>query len=179
MLIYALVVLLKTIPNFRPKLPNIYTCFQTIWDGTYLHSFYRGVPPPPQPPHPPEKRAPNYYCVTWYILSGQAETRLSRIIINDNYTNNRHCSAVELTAQDKNSKPQLKMFNVFMSTNRNTGRLFLQQGVLELRFQELSGKLLQILYYISKTTIGIMSMSITTSALTRTCTECVIHHEKQ
>jgi len=35
---------LKSIPAFRPKRLKIHT----LWGGTYLYTWYRGVPPPPE-----------------------------------------------------------------------------------------------------------------------------------
>ena len=44
-----------TIPNFRPKCSKYIPVFRpkqlknhTLWGGTYLHTLYRGVPPPPR-----------------------------------------------------------------------------------------------------------------------------------
>ena len=55
--LYALVVPLKTIPNFRPKCSRSVPIFRPKWlkyhtlkGGTYLYSVYRGVTPPPLPP---------------------------------------------------------------------------------------------------------------------------------
>ena len=51
--LYALVVPLKTIPDFRPKWSKSISVFRpkrlkthTLWGGTYEYSFYRGVSRP-------------------------------------------------------------------------------------------------------------------------------------